>query len=147
MNNICVHVAAQFDVDYLEAISSEASADPNGLTRESLFVKFDPLVDKPALNSKTSDQLTKMYSLFLFSAYGMYHYYLTFPSLGLFLPYLPSHTYLSLTFAPSSSFAYPLLSLSPLPLLSSLILPSLSSSPTLPYLCFLFLPYPTPLLL
>lgn len=38
--------ATQFDVDYLENISSEANSDPSELARKSLFVKFDPLVDK-----------------------------------------------------------------------------------------------------
>lgn len=38
--------AAQFDVDYLETISSEANSDPSELARKSLFVKFDPLVDQ-----------------------------------------------------------------------------------------------------
>lgn len=36
--------AAQFDVDYLENLSTEANADPSDLARKSLFVKFDPLV-------------------------------------------------------------------------------------------------------
>ena len=36
----------QFDVDYLERITSEANSDPSELSRKSLFVKFDPLVDK-----------------------------------------------------------------------------------------------------
>jgi len=36
--------AAQFDLEYLEGISSEASADPSALSRKSLFVKFDPLM-------------------------------------------------------------------------------------------------------
>ena len=33
--------AAQFDVDYLESISSSTNSD---LSRKSLFVKFDPLM-------------------------------------------------------------------------------------------------------
>ena len=41
--NCFVIVAGQFDVDYLEGISSEASAESE-LARKSLFVKFDPLV-------------------------------------------------------------------------------------------------------
>lgn len=37
--------AAQFDVDYLEGISS-ANSDCNSLSRKSLFVKFDPLISQ-----------------------------------------------------------------------------------------------------
>lgn len=36
-------LAAQFDVDYLERISTDVS-EPSALTRQSLYVKFDPLV-------------------------------------------------------------------------------------------------------
>ena len=46
--------AAQFDVDYLERISSETNADPSDLARESLFVKFDPLVGKQSPRGKVS---------------------------------------------------------------------------------------------
>ncbi len=35
--------AAQFDVDYLEGITSN-SVQSSDLTRQSLYVKFDPLV-------------------------------------------------------------------------------------------------------
>ncbi len=35
--------AAQFDVDYLEGITSDGTQS-NDLTRQSLYVKFDPLV-------------------------------------------------------------------------------------------------------
>lgn len=44
--------AAQFDVDYLENISSEATSDPSELARKSLFVKFDPLVGKQSPRGK-----------------------------------------------------------------------------------------------
>lgn len=40
--------AAQFDVDYLETVSSEDISDHSDLSRKSLFVKFDPLVEKRA---------------------------------------------------------------------------------------------------
>lgn len=52
--------AAQFDVDYLESISSRENSEPSSLTRESLFVKFDPLVGKQALSNKTMNNLTEM---------------------------------------------------------------------------------------
>ena len=36
-------IAAQFDVDYLEHISGDGQG-PSELSRQSLYVKFDPLV-------------------------------------------------------------------------------------------------------
>lgn len=58
---IMLFVAEQFDVDYLEGISSEASADPNQLSRKSLFVKFDPLVGSSAPSkSAMSARLAEM---------------------------------------------------------------------------------------
>ena len=54
---------AQFDVDYLETIASEANSDPSDLTRKSLFVKFDPLVGnqspKGKISPKTVHQIPK----------------------------------------------------------------------------------------
>lgn len=44
--------AAQFDVDYLEGILSDANSDPNALSRKSLFVKFDPLVSQQSPRGK-----------------------------------------------------------------------------------------------
>lgn len=38
--------AAQFDMDYLEKISSEGNSNSSDLARESLYVKFDPLVSR-----------------------------------------------------------------------------------------------------
>lgn len=38
--------AAQFDMDYLENITSETNSDLSDLARQSLFVKFDPLVGR-----------------------------------------------------------------------------------------------------
>ena len=46
--------AAQFDVDYLESISSKANADPSDLARKSLFVKFDPLVGRQSPRGKVT---------------------------------------------------------------------------------------------
>ncbi len=46
--------AAQFDMDYLESISSEANADPSDLARKSLFVKFDPLVGTQSPRDKVT---------------------------------------------------------------------------------------------
>ena len=45
---------AQFDTDYLEKMSSCQTANPSSLSRESLFVKFDPLVSQPASNQRVS---------------------------------------------------------------------------------------------
>lgn len=53
-------LAAQFDTDYLENIASKENSDPSSLSRESLFVKFDPLVSKPAHNSKSVSEATKL---------------------------------------------------------------------------------------
>ena len=53
--------AAQFDVDFLEKLSSEESSNASNLARESLFVKFDPLVDKQPVSNKTANKLNKMY--------------------------------------------------------------------------------------
>lgn len=44
--------AAQFDVDYLENIASDANSDSNDLSRKSLFVKFDPLVSRRSPRNK-----------------------------------------------------------------------------------------------
>ncbi len=53
--------ATRFDMDYLENLNSEANSDPSDLSRKSLFVKFDPLIDKESPRSdvpiKNEDQL------------------------------------------------------------------------------------------
>ena len=47
--------SAQFDVDYLEKISSsEGGSNPTDLARESLYVKFDPLVSRQSPKGKRS---------------------------------------------------------------------------------------------
>lgn len=57
-----IHAAAQFDTDYLENMAVRQNSNPSSLSRESLFVKFDPLVGKPAPNQKApSSQLAQMY--------------------------------------------------------------------------------------
>lgn len=53
--------AAQFDTDYLENMAVRQNSNPSSLSRESLFVKFDPLVGKPAPNQKApSSQLAQI---------------------------------------------------------------------------------------
>lgn len=52
--------SAQFNVDYLETISSEANSDPSELSRKSLFVKFDPLVDKQLSARKQVTPVSKV---------------------------------------------------------------------------------------
>ena len=49
--------AAQFDVDYLERISTNGP-EPSALTRQSLYVKFDPLVGKDSPNSSRPEPST-----------------------------------------------------------------------------------------
>jgi hypothetical protein len=47
------HAAAQFDIDYLEKLSSHNHPSiPSALTRESLYVKFDPLVGPMSTNKQ-----------------------------------------------------------------------------------------------
>ena len=46
--------ASQFDVDYLERLESSAPSEggsSSSLARESLYVKFDPLVGRPSPDS------------------------------------------------------------------------------------------------
>ena len=41
-----MHLAVLFDVDYLESLKMESNSDSNSLSRDSIYVKFDPLVNK-----------------------------------------------------------------------------------------------------
>ena len=43
---------AQFDVDFLENISSQGTSNASELARESLYVKFDPLVGRTSPKGK-----------------------------------------------------------------------------------------------
>ncbi len=49
----CYFAAAQFDIGYLEHISSDPS-EPSELARQSLYVKFDPLVGGNSPNQTVS---------------------------------------------------------------------------------------------
>lgn len=46
--------AVPFDVDYLENLKMEDNSDSNTLSRDSIYVKFDPLVNKMSLKASDS---------------------------------------------------------------------------------------------
>ena len=63
LNNDIIFAASHFDADYLEKIKSQNTHHSTYQTRESLYIKFDPLISMDNSTSGRMDDISYKYMI------------------------------------------------------------------------------------